>query len=340
MKQLNRYETYSREDIQKIFEPEATFTRGAGKWGILGAIPVPNNPGGYIFIVSFGQSQSGHDFDEGITPSGVLTWQSQPSQDLNDKRVKSWIVHDELVNNIHLFLRPDKRGEYAYLGRLKYLTHDKTREKPVYFQWQILDWDEEEPAFTRLAIPLQGAGATVDSGSATEPVITPTLGVLIEEAPPPPTKRTGVSTPMFRAQKGADYSTKDARDKILGTAGEALVLEIERDWLTKNGRPDLADKVVHTSVVEGDGAGYDIRSFNLDGETRYLEVKTTKGGISTPFFISPNELAFSAARAASYELVRVFEFDGKLKTGKCFRLKGDVNKLLQLSATQFRATVK
>ena len=75
----------------------------------------------------------------------------------------------------------------------------------------------------------------------------------------------------------------------LGLAGEELVLHAERLRLVDAGRPDLADAVVHVSVVEGDGAGYDIGSFSEDGEVRYLEVKTTRSGATSAFFVSPNE---------------------------------------------------
>ena len=40
--------------------------------------------------------------------------------------------------------------------------------------------------------------------------------------------------------------------------------------------------------LDGDGAGYDILSFETDGTERFLEVKTTVGYERTPFFISPN----------------------------------------------------
>ncbi len=39
----------------------------------------------------------------------------------------------------------------------------------------------------------------------------------------------------------------------------------------------LAEKVRHVSQLQGDGAGYDIESYSLDGTIKYVEVKTTKG---------------------------------------------------------------
>jgi Domain of unknown function (DUF3883) len=42
-------------------------------------------------------------------------------------------------------------------------------------------------------------------------------------------------------------------------------------------RADLAAKARHVSQIEGDGAGYDIESFEIDGTPKFIEVKTTRG---------------------------------------------------------------
>jgi hypothetical protein len=134
------YEEYSREEVHSIFSPDTIFTPQAGTWGLQGVVPIPDRPGDWVFFVTFGQTQGEHTFDEGITEDGVLTWQSQPQQSLNDRRVQQWINHDDLTHNIYLFLRTSIERRYAYLGRLKYLEHDRERQRPVYFQWQIIDW--------------------------------------------------------------------------------------------------------------------------------------------------------------------------------------------------------
>ena len=94
-------------------------------------------------MVTYGQSQSGHDFIEGIDENGVLEWQSQPSQTLTDSRILDFINHDYNKSNIYLFLRENKNVDYSYLGKLAYVSHDNQRECPVYFKWQILDWNEK-----------------------------------------------------------------------------------------------------------------------------------------------------------------------------------------------------
>ena len=64
---------------------------------------------------------------------------------------------------------------------------------------------------------------------------------------------------------------------------------MERRQLSKLQRPDLARKVRWVAVEDGDGAGYDILSFNSSGHELLIEVKTTNGGPATPFFLSRNE---------------------------------------------------
>ena len=110
-----------------------------------GIVKLTGRPGDYVFFVTFGRQQSDHEFDEGVTTDGVLRWQSQPKQRLVDADIQELIAHDENQNSIYLFLRTTAKRlgnvvPYTYLGRLKYLIHDRDREQPVYFTWQILDW--------------------------------------------------------------------------------------------------------------------------------------------------------------------------------------------------------
>jgi hypothetical protein len=140
MRSLELYQEYTREEVSTIFAPEAPFTPQSGTWGLQGIIAVPDRPGDFCFFVTFGQQQGAHVFDEGITDTGVLSWQSQPRQGLDHPQVQRFIHHDALTHTIYLFLRTAPRRPYTYLGRLQYLAHDAEREHPVYFQWQLLDW--------------------------------------------------------------------------------------------------------------------------------------------------------------------------------------------------------
>lgn len=100
----------------------------------------------------------------------------------------------------------------------------------------------------------------------------------------------------------------EARNRVLGLRGEEFVLSVEQERLIAAGKERLAAQVTHTSVVEGDGAGYDILSFEEDSRERLIEVKTTKFGEYTPFYASRNEVEVSRAEASSYHLYRVYQF--------------------------------
>ena len=246
------------------------------------------------------------------------------------------INHDDRVNNIYLFLRARKGNDYGYFGRLVYLTHDTERENPVYFQWQLLDWPAPNEFIREVGISLAGK-AEIEKH---EPKTYKINELIFEEPPKPKHRNSGVKTSEFRARKAPDYGLQDSKNKKLGLDGELLVLEREIANLRLAGRHDLADKVVHVSVVEGDGAGHDIRSYDSDGNPLFIEVKTTKGSAATPFYISPNELAFSAQQPDNYRLYRLYEFDHESRVAKVFVIKGDLTASISLVPTQYKAVLK
>ncbi|MCY0878265.1 MAG: DUF3427 domain-containing protein [Firmicutes bacterium] len=138
---LTRYQRYTRKEVHDILAPNVPFTPGAGAWGLHGVVRIAPGQADWVFFVTFGRRPGNHQFVESISPDGVLTWQSQPNQGLEDPAVQEWIRHDPSRNSIHLFLRTDPSEPYWYLGRLAYLDHDPQSGRPVSFRWQILDWD-------------------------------------------------------------------------------------------------------------------------------------------------------------------------------------------------------
>ena len=105
-----------------------------------------------------------------------------------------------------------------------------------------------------------------------------------------------------------DYLAREARNQSLGLAGEEFVVQYERWRLIQRGHERLADRIEHTSRVRGDGAGYDVLSFEDDGRERFIEVKTTAYAKETPFFICDGELSFANSHELEFRLYRVFEF--------------------------------
>ena len=335
MKKLKLWNFYSRSDVHQIFSPDTKFTPQSGTWGLQGIIKVPGRDGDFVFFVTFGKSQGEHIFDESITNEGVLSWQSQPSQSFESEVIQTLINHDERINNIHLFLRANKKDDYGYFGTLGYLTHDTQREKPVHFQWQLMDWAAPKEFLQTVGV------LTVEEALQLPTVKENKLQNTIEfVAPPSPrTRRIGTTTVEFQTRKSPNYVLRQESNSALGLLGEELVLKQEIDTLRSAGRDDLAEKVVHVSVVEGDGAGHDIKSFTADGQVKFIEVKSTKGTASAAFFISPNEVDFSKKNATNFYLYRLYDLDSANRSAKFYVLSGDLTNSLELRPTQFIAEI-
>lgn len=131
-----------------------------------------------------------------------------------------------------------------------------------------------------------------------------------------------------------NYLQKEALNRSLGDAGESLVMEFERSRLRGEGKDHLARNVEQISKTVGDHAGFDIHSYEFSGRDRFIEVKTTRYGKLTPFYISSGEVRFSEANAHAYHLYRLFEFR---QNPKLFLLPGDVGRHVQLQAVSYRA---
>ena len=131
-----------------------------------------------------------------------------------------------------------------------------------------------------------------------------------------------------------NYLQMEALNRSLGDAGEALVMQFERERLQCEGKDCLARNVEQVSKTVGDHAGYDIRSYEVSGHDRFIEVKTTRYGKLTPFYISAGEVRFSEANANAYHLYRLFEFR---KSPGLFQLHGDVGHHVHLQPINYRA---
>ena len=172
------------------------------------------------------------------------------------------------------------------------------------------------------------------------PVKTPAVDDILKVVTSPP-------KPITRGRHAAEhrstylpapvnYLEREARNRVLGDAGEEFVISFERARLIKLGCESLASRIEHVAKVRGDAEGFDILSFEKSGAERFIEVKTTKYGPHTPFFVSRNEVRISKAHARKYHLYRVFAFrtDPRL-----FALHGALSATCDLDPTTYIATV-
>jgi hypothetical protein len=109
-----------------------------------------------------------------------------------------------------------------------------------------------------------------------------------------------------------DPAARDYADRLLTETGHAAVLNFERRRLTEHGRPDLALQV-RASIPMVDVPGHDILSFKPTGEPRLVIVKTTTGGVATPFALTDDEDALWRARPDACRIHRLYDLGRELR---------------------------
>ncbi len=164
------------------------------------------------------------------------------------------------------------------------------------------------------------------------------LTPILTEVQPPTTINRKIN-PYEKIEFGRNnkknYALIENNNKNLGRRGEELVLEFEKQRVTKL-KLDVS-KVQWISEVKGDDEGYDILSLNDDGSARYIEVKTTTQGIDFHFFISGREVEFSRRNKDNYFIYRVFNLN---KSPNFYTQKGYVIDSFELFPTEFKASLK
>ena len=333
---IQRFEFYDREQISQLFEPGVAFTRGAGRWGMPGIVETPKQSGSFVFMVTLGEPVDGNPYHDELTADGYLLWESQTKQGFESLTIQKFLVHDADERNIHLFVRSKKDAKYVYLGLLEYCSHDLNRTNPVHFVWRIRYWDLSPDKLSGLGLEVRAPFDPRYSPLSE----TTDAQTLVMEAPPPRLTMSNSSgeRSSARASKPAtvNWIDRDIRNRHLGLQGEKLVLKHEIELLQRAGREDLANRVRHVALYDAT-VGFDIESFRPDGTPKLIEVKTTQGPISTPFFISRNEVFASRKYSDSYVIYRVFNHSAEAAQVKFFELVGDVELSCGLVPINFQA---
>lgn len=162
-----------------------------------------------------------------------------------------------------------------------------------------------------------------------------TIILFPEQAPQIEPPIVSTNPDLERLARKFDPALRDLRNRKTGLMGEELVYRSEIARLTQAGRPDLAKKVKWVSQEEGDGAGYDIRSFEADGTERFFEVKTTVGHRRTPFFLSRNEHDFAEEAPDNFRIFRLYEVG---KAPRSFLIAPPLHSALILEPSVYRAS--
>lgn len=142
----------------------------------------------------------------------------------------------------------------------------------------------------------------------------------------------------FRGVTGIDYNDIESKNSELGFSGEMWAVNYEKERLTELGLSP--DKVWHTSILDGDGCGYDIESVEDDGITkRFIEVKTTSGDCGTSIYFTNNELQFSKEHRGNYYIYRVYNFVSANKTADLVIIDASLDEL-QSEPVSYRSQIR
>lgn len=177
----------------------------------------------------------------------------------------------------------------------------------------------------------------VEAPAAPAPAREDLLGRLVDPPSSHDGDRSRISEREPRAvpaRLGVNWLEVESRNRSLGASGEEFVLEYERARLRNVGKASLSDRVEHVSRSQGDGLGFDVRSFERNGTDRLIEVKTTAFGKETPFFLSRNEVAVSDRHQDRYHLYRLFKFR---EDPRMYAIRGAMAKVCEMDPVQYLA---
>ena len=142
---------------------------------------------------------------------------------------------------------------------------------------------------------------------------------------------------MSSYQKILDYLQLERTRQDIGEKGEQYVYEQEKRRLQKSNSTFVND--VSREPAKNPKNGYDILSFTESGEEIYIEVKSTKGNVNEPFYMTANEREKAKQvnkNGGIYQIHRVFNVDGDIN---CVVYEYDVDGPFCFEEILYRVTI-
>lgn len=122
-----------------------------------------------------------------------------------------------------------------------------------------------------------------------------------------------------------DYVAEEIVKTKLGKKNEKIIFEMELKRLIEEEAAEQVKKMEEFFKNRTENEGYDILSFELDENgkyvEKYIEVKSTKGNEGTPIDITADEVEFASKNKDQYYLYRIIKSDSddvyyKIMTGR------------------------
>ena len=175
---------------------------------------------------------------------------------------------DDLVNDLHRYVESYRKivNDPASSVLLDVLAESVFEDSD---QKQVTDFDYQLPKFNPIAIESESKDKNANRKISSKP-----------------------SKPSMPSKK-------------VGDAGEKYVYEYEKNKLERLGLGDLANKIIKQYEDLSFFPGYDIQSFDEQGNQIFIEVKSTKGKNKNYFEISENEISAAKKYGSAYFIYQV-----------------------------------
>lgn len=147
------------------------------------------------------------------------------------------------------------------------------------------------------------------------------------------TDLTSLPDQLSFSGRTVNFIQNGIENKRLGDLGELWVMKYEIEKLKNANKHNLINQIKHTSKDEGDGTGFDIQSFDREANKIFIEVKTTKGGQNSTFFVTRNELERSKIEKDNYYLYRLYNYNEQADTADLLIIKGDLTNICEFPTT-------
>jgi len=261
------------------------------------------------------------------------------------------LISDELrdmrgVNSIHLTSNSKDTNALGYqvshVWGYKYLIEDLPTDKQL-----MLDLSTTIEVFNKLKSKINKTAAvnsiskilsTPDNKPIPVEVDARKFTLVNEPVPKGIKKKATVS--QFRGRI-IDH-IKDNEEKTLrGKLAEEIILNNEVEKLADYNRINGSNlEPIWRSVTEGDGLGYDILSYDQNGEEIYIEVKSTTGSKNEPFYLTANELERIRQDDSKYFIYRVYELNVEQMTASYYILHSHIQDLLNFEPSVYLCSIK
>lgn len=210
----------------------------------------------------------------------------------NEKKLKRKYKNYDIKYEKYRFIKLLQRAQDALLTEPKAVV---SSEEKVEFQT-----DNRNSAITH---------DTTNLSVLDEPIteVAEEIELNIADNPTMVSKNKSISNKV-RAKEDINYSEQQTISQKIGDRGEELVLRNEIEKIKQWGLPDEILSKVRRVSLESDDYGFDILSFDQEGNERYLEVKTTKtNGKNFSFILTRNEFETAKYYGKMYSFVIVFD---------------------------------